>query len=304
MGGSAAFLFPGQGAQSVGMAAESVAESPAAAALFEQANQLLGYDLLALCTGGPAERLNATNHSQPALYVASLAALERLKANDPDKLEACGITAGLSLGEYTALAFAGAISFEDGLKVVAERGAAMQEAAEGSPGAMVSVLGVEPDKLQELCDEARGNGVLQIANLLCPGNTVVSGSRDACERVAQLAEGAGAIRVIPLAVAGAFHTGLMEPAVERLAAVLEEVTLATPRIPIVSNVDAKPHTDPTEIRGLLVKQIVSPVLWEASMRALMEEHGVEGFVEIGPGRVLKGLLKRIDRKKPCESVES
>lgn len=298
-----AFLFPGQGAQSVGMAGELVSEVPAAKELFDRAAELLGFDLLKLCVEGPSEQLDATVNSQPALYVASLAALEKLKRDDPATSEACIAAAGLSLGEYTALCFAGAISFEDGLRVVAERGAAMQDAAEAAPSGMVSVLGLEVPQIETLCDEARGDEVLQIANLLCPGNTVVSGSNAACERIAEAATAAGAMKVIPLAVAGAFHTPLMQPAVERLAKVLGEISLQTPRIPVVSNVDATAHNDPGEIRDLLVQQVVSPVRWEDSVRQLMKG-GVDKFYEIGPGRVLRGLLKRIDRKFPSDGVSA
>lgn len=298
-----AFLFPGQGAQSVGMAGPLCDEVPAARALFDRAADQLGFDLLKLCVEGPAEQLDATVNSQPALYVAGLAALEKLKRDDPATVAACVATAGLSLGEYTALCFAEALSFEDGLKVVAERGAAMQDAAEAVPSGMVSVLGLEVPQVEELCEQCRGGETLQVANLLCPGNTVVSGTTAACERIADAAEKAGAMKVIPLAVAGAFHTPLMRPAVERLSAVLEEVELVTPRVPVVSNVDARAHNDPQEIRSLLVKQVVSPVLWEKSVRQMIEG-GVDSFYEIGPGRVLRGLLKRIDRKFPSEGVEA
>lgn len=285
------------------MAAGLTAEVPAARELFERAADQLGFDLLKLCVEGPAEQLDATVNSQPALYVASLAALERLKQDDPDTVLACVATAGLSLGEYTALCFAGAMSFEDGLKVVAERGAAMQDAAEAVPSGMVSVLGLEVPQVEELCEQARGDDTLQVANLLCPGNTVVSGSTAACERIAEAAEAAGAMKVIPLAVAGAFHTPLMQPAVDRLTAVLSEVELKTPRVPVVSNVDARAHNDPEEIRELLIQQVVSPVLWEASIRQLMSG-GADKFYEIGPGRVLRSLLKRIERKFPSEGVEA
>lgn len=298
-----AFLFPGQGAQSVGMAGALCDEVPAARALFDKASEQLGFDLLKLCVEGPAEQLDATVNSQPALYVASLAALEKLKQDDPAAVEACVATAGLSLGEYTALCFAEALSFEEGLKVVAERGAAMQDAAEAVPSGMVSVLGLEVPLIEELCDQCRSGETLQVANLLCPGNTVVSGTTAACERIAEAAEKAGAMRVIPLAVAGAFHTPLMQPAVERLSAVLDEVELQTPRVPVVSNVDARAHNDPAEIRSLLVKQVVSPVLWEKSVRQMIDG-GVDSFYEIGPGRVLRGLLKRIERKFPSEGVEA
>lgn len=276
---------------------------PAARALYDQANKILGYDLAALCFEGPAEKLDATNFSQPALFVTSLAALEWLKANKPEVVAAAGATAGLSLGEYTALAFAEAISFEDGLRVVQQRGEAMQAAANLVPSGMVSLLGLELAKIEELCDQARQPGeVLQVANLLCPGNIVVSGHKTACLRVAELAQAAGAMKTIPLAVAGAFHTPIMQPAVDRLSAALAPVTLKTPRIPLVSNVDAAVHSDPEEIRALLVRQLISPVRWEESQRYLLAQ-GFGPHWEVGPGRVLRGLLKRMDRKAESDGVE-
>jgi [acyl-carrier-protein] S-malonyltransferase len=299
-----AFLFPGQGAQTVGMGAALADKLPAARALFDQAADILGYDLLALCASGPEEKLNSTAYSQPALYVCSLAALEQLKQDVPGAVADCVVTAGLSLGEYTALAFAGALDFDAGLRVVAARGRAMQDAADAAPSGMVSVLGLERGKVAELCDQARAGDVLQIANLLCPGNIVVSGSTAACGRVAALAEAAGAMKVIPLAVAGAFHTPLMQPAVDRLSAALADVDLRPPRIPVLSNVDARPHDDPREIRDLLGRQVVSPVLWEDTMRRVLADYGVEKCYEIGPGRVLAGLLKRIERKFPVENISA
>jgi [acyl-carrier-protein] S-malonyltransferase len=297
-----AFLFPGQGAQIVGMGAALAANLPAARHLFDRAAEILGYDLLKLCVEGPEDKLNSTVYSQPALFVCSLAALEQLKHDSPEAVASCAVTAGLSLGEYTALAFAGALEFEGGLRVVAERGRAMQDAADATPSGMVSLLGLDRDKVQELCDQAREGEVLQIANLLCPGNIVVSGSKAACARVAALAEAADAMKVIPLAVAGAFHTPLMEPAVGRLAAALAGVEVRKPLIPILSNVDALPHDDPEEIRSLLVRQVVNPVLWEDSMRRVLADYGVEKCYEIGPGRVLAGLLKRIERRFPCDNI--
>jgi [acyl-carrier-protein] S-malonyltransferase len=298
-----AFLFPGQGAQTVGMGRSLVESVPAAKALFEQAGAILGYDLLKLCLEGPAEKLDSTVHSQPALFVTSLAAFEWLKANKPDVVAGCQAAAGLSLGEYSALVFAGVMSFEEGLRVVQARGQAMQDASDAVPSGMVSVLGLERDKVEQLCNEARGTGeVLQIANLLGPGNIVVSGHKTACSRVADLAAKAGAMKTIPLAVAGAFHTPLMQPAVARLSAALAGVTLNKPRIPVISNVDATAHDDPAEIRELLVKQVVAPVLWEDSIRKMLS-HGHGPFWEVGPGRVLRGLLKRMDRKAEADGVE-
>jgi [acyl-carrier-protein] S-malonyltransferase len=268
---------------------------------FDRASQFLGYDLYKLCTEGPAEQLDRTEFSQPAIFVASLAALEKLRQEQPEIVSRCAACAGLSLGEYTALVFAGVIDFEPALKVVRTRGEAMQEAAEVEHGGMVSVLGLERDQVEKLCVEARGDWTLEIANLLCPGNIVVSGTNIACERFADLANAAGAMKVIPLAVAGAFHTPMMESAVERLRHVLHKVHLHAPRIPVISNVDARPHTDPHEIRDLLLRQVVSPVLWEDSMRYMIDLR-MNDFYEVGPGRVLTGLLKRIDRKLPCENI--
>jgi [acyl-carrier-protein] S-malonyltransferase len=295
-----AFLFPGQGAQYVGMGAELARSLPAARALFDQASAALGYDLLALCTNGPAERLNATDVSQPAIFVASLAALESLKQAEPDAAGDVVATAGLSLGEYTALVFAGAMTFEDGLKVVRERGRAMQAAAEATRSGMVSALLLEPSQVGDVVTEARAAGRLWIANYLCPGNTVLSGEMAAIDAAEKLIEAKGG-KPVRLAVAGAFHTELMKPADEKLAAALAGVGMQAPRIPVWSNVDAKPHTDPGEIRSLLVRQVLDPVRWEETVRGLLGE-GVERFYEIGPGKVLAGLLKRVHRKAECRSV--
>jgi len=284
------------------MGSELARSLPAARELFDSANRILGYDLLDLCTNGPEERLNSTIHSQPALFVCGLAALEQLKHDSPQVAADCAAMAGLSLGEYTALVAAGAMDFEAGLRVVAVRGQAMQDAADATASGMVSVLGLEREQVESLVEEARGDDVLQLANFLCPGNIVVSGSQVACQRLVPLAEAAGAMKVIPLAVAGAFHTELMQTAVERLGRVLAEVEIHPPKLPVVSNVDARPHDDPEEIRALLVRQVVEPVRWEDSMRWLIDEHGIEECYEIGPGRVLRGLLKRIARKIPCESI--
>lgn len=296
-----AFLFPGQGAQKVGMAGQLCQSLPAAKALFDQAAAVLGYDLLAVCVNGPAERLNATDVSQPAIFVASLAALEQLKATQPDTLGDVIATAGLSLGEYTALVFAGALSFADGLKVVKARGEAMQAAAEATPSGMLAVLGLEVAEVESLVTEARSAGTLEVANYLCPGNTAVSGSLAAIERLEQIGQERGGIRTVRLSVAGAFHTDIMRPADEKLAATLSSVEMKAPRVPVWSNVDARPHTDPAEIKTLLVKQVLSPVRWEETMRGMLAD-GVERFYEIGPERVLAGLMKRVNRKADFQNV--
>jgi [acyl-carrier-protein] S-malonyltransferase len=297
------FLFPGQGAQTLGMGAGVYRSVSAAGWLFDRASQLLGYDLFKLCTEGPASDLDKTDKAQPAIFLASLAALEKLRVEKPEIVEHCSVAAGLSLGEYTALVFAGVMEFEDGLMLVEERGRAMQDAAEQEFGGMVSILGMEREQVEALCREARGDWTLEVANLLCPGNIVVSGTTAACERLVDLANAAGAMKVVPLAVAGAFHTRMMAPALERLQKKLEKTEFRQPRIPVVSNVDARPHTDPEEMRTLLIKQVCSPVLWEDSMRQMIGAMGVTQFYELGPGRVLTGLLKRIERKMPCENVQ-
>lgn len=295
-----AFLFPGQGAQHVGMCQSIVEEFPAAKKLFADAADIIGFDLLDLCVNGPEEKLNSTVISQPALFVSSFAALEKLKNEQPELLESCEMAAGLSLGEYTALTFAGSMSFEDGLRVVQKRGEAMQAAADATASGMVSILMVDIETVQGFCDQAKEAGQIQIANYLCPGNTVVSGDIAACDKIIEIAEEAGA-KTVKLSVAGAFHTSIMEPADQQLKDALETVDIQPPRIPVVSNVDAKTHTDPAEIRDILIKQVLNPVRWEDSVR-LMLDSGIEQFYEIGPGKVLKGLLKRVDRKVPCESV--
>jgi [acyl-carrier-protein] S-malonyltransferase len=295
-----AFLFPGQGSQTVGMARDLCAAVPPARQLFTEASEFLGYDLLEVCANGPAERLNSTAVSQPALFVASLSALESLKRSEPRAVEECVAAAGLSLGEFTALTFAGALTFREGLRLVQRRGEAMQAAADLTPGAMVSVLILEQPRVEELCAAARQNQIVQIANYLCPGNCAVSGHRSACDRLEALTAEAGG-RTVRLAVAGAFHTPLMKPADEAMAEVFATVPLVPPRVPVWSNVTAQPHGTPDETRALLRRQITQPVRWEQTMRNLLAA-GCERFYEIGPGRVLAGLLKRVQRKVDCQNV--
>jgi [acyl-carrier-protein] S-malonyltransferase len=295
-----AILFPGQGAQTVGMGKTVLETVPAARMLFDDAKQILGYDLADVCLNGPVERLNSTAVSQPAIFVGSLAALEVLKANDPAAIDSCVATAGLSLGEYAALVFAGALRFEDGLCLVQRRGEAMQAAADAHPGGMVSILLMEQSQVEEVVKHANMVGFVKIANLLCPGNIVLSGEKEAVAFAQKLAEEKGA-RTVSLAVAGAFHTHLMKPADEKLALELETIDLQPMRVSVWSNVDAKPRIVADDFYNLLVQQVLQPVLWEDTLRGLLDA-GVEQFHEVGPGRVLAGLLKRVNRKIECKNT--
>ncbi len=284
------------------MGAGLIARNPEVKSYFDRASVVLGYDLLELCQTGPEERLNATVHSQPALFVHSVASLASLKQSQPDFMASAIGAAGLSLGEYSALAAAGVLEFEDGVRLVQQRGAAMQAAADSQPSGMASVLGLSVEDVQAVCEEACLPGeILQVANLLCPGNTAISGHRASLEAAEAIAIQKGAMKFVRLAVAGAFHTAIMNPAVDRLKTVLATVSMRKASLPIYSNVDAAPHVEPADFSNLLAQQVVTPVRWEASLRALIAD-GVEQFYEIGAGRVLAGTLKRIERKMACECV--
>lgn len=297
---SVGILFPGQGAQAVGMGRWLCEHHASAKQYFDRASEVLGYDLARLCSDGPVEQLNETEFSQPALFVVGIAAAEVLRETQPERIESITAAAGLSLGEYTAVCFAGGLRFEDGVRLVQRRGQAMQAAANAVSSGMASVIGLDLDVLQGVCDEARQDGeVLQPANLLCPGNIAVSGHKVALERLVPVAENAGAMKVVPLSVAGAFHTDLMQPAVESLVEALQEMPIANTQIPVYSNVDAKPHQSASEIKDLLSRQVVGSVLWEASIRQMVAD-GIEKFEEVGTGRVLRGTLKRINRKLPSD----
>jgi [acyl-carrier-protein] S-malonyltransferase len=301
-----AFFFPGQGAQTVGMAKDVVAEVPKAKELFEQASDILGYDLLQVCVEGPKEKLDSTAVSQPAIFVSSLAAIEKLRAEQgDDAVNKANVAAGLSLGEYTALTYAGAMSFEDGLKLVEIRGQSMQAAADAKPSGMVSVIGLSSDKVAELCEAATAEvgaekGV-KIANYLCNGNYAISGGIEGCEAVQKLAKDFKARMTVPLAVAGAFHTEYMAPAADKLQEALAATTIVAPRIPVVSNVDAVPHTDPETIKKILALQLTSPVQWETTMKTLLDK-GMEESFEIGPNKVIAGIMKRIDKTHSVTNI--
>ena len=296
-----AFLFPGQGAQVVGMGSDIADRFPAAEAIFSKANDILGFDLSDICFNGPADKLNATKISQPAIFTASAAILEviRTEKKEPPLPE---VTAGLSLGEYTALYAAGRITFEDGLKLVQKRGAAMQEAADASNGSMVSILGLDEEKVGELCAKASCGLLLKSVNFNCPGQIVISGDAEACRRAADMAEDLGAIKAIELKVAGAFHTELMDPAAQDLEKALKGCPIAdTSEIKVVANVDASYYNTAEQIGNGLVKQLIAPILWQRCMEKLLAD-GIDDFYEIGPNRVLTGLMRRINRKTKVKNV--
>jgi [acyl-carrier-protein] S-malonyltransferase len=283
-----ALLFAGQGAQFVGMGRDLAEKFPSARAWFDRANAVLGYDLTAICFNGPEAELTKTEHAQPGIFLASWVSFELLKEHAPAlKFEA---TAGLSLGEFTALAAAGALSFADGLNLVRQRGQFMQEACDATRGGMAAVIGLDEAPTREVCAAA---GVV-LANLNCPGQLVISGGTDKIAQAVELAKARGARRAIPLPVAGAYHSPLMAGAQPKLAAALSSVPLSAPVVPVVSNVTAQFHGNPADISARLVEQVTSSVLWEKSMRELLAQ-GFTRFIELGPGTALGGFLKRIDK---------
>ena len=283
------------------MGKELYDNSPAAREVLQTANEALGFDLSEICFGGPEERLNGTDISQPALFavgVASFAAAVESRLIDPSAVSAY---AGLSLGEYTALHLAGVFGFEDGLRLVAARGRFMQEAAVATPSGMVAILGADEAAVNDICRNAAQGEVLSPANLNAPGQIVISGSKSACERALVSAEAAG-FKAMALKVAGAFHSSLMQPAADRMAAELEKVLFASPSAPVYSNVTARPHENAASTQRRLVEQITSPVQWERTMKALIAADEQARFIELAPGRTLAGLAKRINRRLPVESV--
>jgi [acyl-carrier-protein] S-malonyltransferase len=290
-----ALLFAGQGAQTVGMGKDLAEKFPTAKAWFDRANAALGYDLAAICFNGPEAELTKTENAQPGIFLVSWVCFELLKEKVPDlRFEAA---AGLSLGEFTALTAAGAMSFEDGLRVVRQRGKFMQEACEAMRGGMAAVIGLDEAPMCEVCAEA---GVT-LANLNCPGQIVISGETEKISRAIELAEAKGAKRAIPLPVAGAYHSPLMASAQPKLQAELAKIAIASPSVPVISNVHALPHGTPSGIRGRLVQQVTSSVLWEQSIHTLLAQ-GFTRFIELGPGTALSGFMKRIDKKAQMLNV--
>jgi len=295
-------LAPGQGAQHVGMGKAWAAASPAAKALFDAADAALDMPLAQICFEGPEDQVTRTDIAQAAIYVTTLACCAALEERGELDRSALAATAGLSLGEYTALHLAGAFGFEDGLSLVAQRGRFMQEAAEASDSTMVALTGeVDEAKALAICDAARqGDEVLVPANYNSPMQVVVSGSTAACARVPDIAQAQG-LRATPLTVAGAFHSPLMQSAAERMGEALAGVDFAAPRVPVLSNVTGEPHGDDVDaIKRLLVEQITSPVRWTQNMQWLVA-HASGRYIEPAPGKVLTGLMRRIDRQTKVES---
>jgi len=290
-----ALLFAGQGAQAVGMGRDLAAAFPSARAWFDRANAALGYDLAAICFNGPDAELTKTENAQPGIFLVSWVAFQLLKERVAAlKFEA---TAGLSLGEFTALAAAGSMSFEDGLRIVRQRGRFMQEACDVTKGGMAAIIGLDEGATREVCAEA---GVV-LANLNCPGQLVISGEADKIVKAIKLAKAKGAKRAIPLPVAGAYHSPLMASARAKLQAALAAVMLRPPIVQVVSNVTGLPHGAVEEIRARLVEQVTSPVRWEESMRHLLSQ-GFTRFIELGPGTALSGFVKRIDKSAQMFNV--
>jgi len=296
-----AFIFPGQGAQFVGMGRDVAEQFPAARTIFDKANNIVGFDLAKVCFEGPAEQLNTTTMSQPAIFTVSAAILEVMRNAPSLKPD---VTAGLSMGEYTALYAAGSLSFEDGLLLVKKRGEAMQAAAEASSGGMVAIIGLDEEKTKALCKEAGQGELLEPVNFNCPGQIAISGTKSACQRAEQLAPEYGAMKAVRLEVAGAFHTSMMTPAAKTLSDVLAKTKISEPAdAKVIANINAEYYGSAAQVRDSLSRQLVQPIYWQKCVERLLAD-GVEKFYEIGPGKVLTGLMKRINRKASIENISN
>ncbi len=297
-----AAIFPGQGAQVVGMGRDVAAAHPAAAEVFALADRVLGYALSRVCFEGPADKLGQTDIQQPAIFTTSVALYRAAVAAGRIQEGQFAVMGGLSLGEYTALHLAGALPFEDALRLVQRRGQLMQQAAEATRGGMVSLLGGDEAAVLALCERVRAHGLVAPANYNCPGQIVISGDQPACAAAEQLAAEFN-LRAVPLPVAGAFHSDHMRPAADGLRPALAEAAFSRPRLRVISNVTAEYHSDPAAIRDLLYRQVFSPVRWQACLERLIAD-GCEAFWEIGPNRHLTGMLRKVNRKLPTVNLST
>jgi len=293
-----AFLFAGQGAQYIGMGRDLCEAFPESKAVFDQADQVLGFSLSGLCLEGPNEELIKTNNCQPAILTATIAAFRAFEARYPVLIGDAGYTAGLSLGEYSALVAAGALNFEDAVYLVRKRGEFMEEEALKKPGKMLSLIGLDLEGVKKVCASTN----TEIANLNCPGQTVISGGAKEIGEAEQVAKGLGVKKAILLEVSGAFHSSLMHGASLRLAKELEKIKVQAPKIRVVSNVTAQFTTNPLEIKDNLIRQVSTSVFWEDSMKLILS-NGVSNFIEFGPGKVLKGLMRRIDQQAKVANID-
>lgn len=295
-----AFVFPGQGSQTVGMCKAFYDQYPVAKRVFEEADDALGFSITKLCFEGPEDQLRLTFNTQPAILTASTACAAVLKEHGIS----CDVAAGHSLGEYSALVNAGAMAFADAVRVVRKRGQFMQEAVPVGEGSMAAVLGLDSDKIVEICRqaEAESGEAVQAVNFNCPGQVVIAGAVAAVNKAIEALKAAGAKRAILLPVSAPFHSTLMQPASERLGEVLADIKINDAQIPVVANVTAQEVTSGDEIKKLLVKQAAMPVLWETSVRNMVAG-GVDTFVEVGPGKVLTGFTKKIAKGMPALNVE-
>ena len=292
-----AFVFPGQGSQFVGMGKDLYESNATAKQLFDKADEILGFKITDIMFSGTDDELKQTKVTQPAVFLHSVISALCMESGEEPSM-----VAGHSLGEFSALVYSGALSFEDGLRLVAARANAMQKACEANPGTMAAIIALPDDKVEEICAEVSKEGKVVVpANFNCPGQLVISGEMDAINEACERMKAAGAKRALPLKVGGAFHSPLMQPAKEELQEAIEGTNFSTPKCPVYQNVDAKPHTNPAEIKANLIAQLTSSVRWTESVKNMIAD-GADDFTECGPGRALQGMIARIDRNVAAHGV--